>query len=783
MPLIDEVATVCAQLSQYGWSDLLKRVCGLNINAADLKMELARKLDDIDRTAAGFDDFAIEGSRAIEPGKPAQSLLYHALASPGVISPLVKKYPDPGQLEIIENYVYAARFPSIADLRQQANGAPLAIVVYASEYRTASETVHRKHADVCFSRTGVARIGTEDAAYVNEARGYTANASERSGVRVVPCSYSAYIAVQMNGNPGRFGPLRPRGAGSVDTTGAPVTADAERLFWVPLHKLFPGSECIRGLKQPIDLRFFAEHRNEKLRRIHLYLLRHGIDSGFSEPDLSRPPFVMTDRDLADRQATAGGSGLRVIPKPHPLVEEAKDSRGKRIGFPVPPAGAVAGAAFHIPPEQNLGRSAPELVYIRQQIESCGSLKDLNTSPNLTDIVFQGNYLAQHYVDYSGDGYVAVECKHLLDQIAQQLPAYSILAAPDFFPVVKQREVFDWWQQSVPPELRQSLFLKFTNPIAPEPLSDARVTANITYRRASTFVSSVPVFQSRDDSYTAVVSLLDSANGSGCVPLMNNDDARVSPLPDGAAGYMSPGWDISVDFNPDENSPKGVLHLAAYGCGSPFIEDARLCAAQSACWPAVAPDTTRLYEPTIFPTVTPIPDSRLGWDGVPGPRVNKHHSVFNVASLAYTDYVLTAQHKKFDFARIFSTTTEEYQLWTTLMLRIYQAIGQVESSTKPLFALLEFDIADKSDPDLVEAQNRTHRTLSEPYKFYLARTAIGIQETTRTDLKEFLLQEEHRCPPNPGRVYVRYARSISGFVTPPCALMNDTLAPGWKARDF
>ena len=53
--------------------------------------------------------------------------------------------------------------PSIYDMTARARSlvptggnALLAIVVFTSDYRPGSETVHRKHADLCFSRTGVA---------------------------------------------------------------------------------------------------------------------------------------------------------------------------------------------------------------------------------------------------------------------------------------------------------------------------------------------------------------------------------------------------------------------------------------------------------------------------------------------------------------------------------------------------------------------------------------------------------------------------------------------------
>jgi hypothetical protein len=76
MPLIEDVANVCRRLGDHGWRDLLLRVTdsALDITAAELGQELAMPLARIDRTVPGFEDFAAEGERGIEPGMPARSL-------------------------------------------------------------------------------------------------------------------------------------------------------------------------------------------------------------------------------------------------------------------------------------------------------------------------------------------------------------------------------------------------------------------------------------------------------------------------------------------------------------------------------------------------------------------------------------------------------------------------------------------------------------------------------------------------------------------------------------
>jgi len=122
-----------------------------------------RELPSIKRSIDGFSDFAIEGKRGIEPGNPARSLFFHALASPNVTKGAngegLSTFPTLAEIETVENYVYGIQAPSIQQLLSQSEGLKKTIAVFATEYRPASETVHKRHADMCFSRAGVARVG------------------------------------------------------------------------------------------------------------------------------------------------------------------------------------------------------------------------------------------------------------------------------------------------------------------------------------------------------------------------------------------------------------------------------------------------------------------------------------------------------------------------------------------------------------------------------------------------------------------------------------------------
>jgi hypothetical protein len=113
-------------------------------------VELFRRLleqeqDLPDGLPAGFEDFPVrQRARFIQPGRPAFSAFYHALASPSVIIPNLPKagYPNESDLETLENFIFAEAKRSVSDLRQMAKGAPLGVVVFAKQYRVARETTY-----------------------------------------------------------------------------------------------------------------------------------------------------------------------------------------------------------------------------------------------------------------------------------------------------------------------------------------------------------------------------------------------------------------------------------------------------------------------------------------------------------------------------------------------------------------------------------------------------------------------------------------------------------------
>jgi hypothetical protein len=126
-PLIDGVADACRRLAPLGWGQMLLDVTGgqLNVAATDLRGELSKPLAHIDRTYPGFGDFAASATRAIEPGSPDRSLLYHAFAAPTVVADRkgveLGGFPTLAEIDALENYVYGIEPPTLDALQARVN--------------------------------------------------------------------------------------------------------------------------------------------------------------------------------------------------------------------------------------------------------------------------------------------------------------------------------------------------------------------------------------------------------------------------------------------------------------------------------------------------------------------------------------------------------------------------------------------------------------------------------------------------------------------------------------
>jgi hypothetical protein len=180
MTLLDDVKAICDRLGAKGWRDLLRKVTDNKLDirqnsAAALKTALLANLPAIDRSLPGFEDFDPNGAQGITPFKPASSLLYHALASPRVqrdaSGAMLMAFPTVAEIEAVENLVFAITPRMLSEVAAAAGGDKLSIVSYAVEYRPAPDTAHSLYADLTFSRTGIARVGTARPKYLPEWRG------------------------------------------------------------------------------------------------------------------------------------------------------------------------------------------------------------------------------------------------------------------------------------------------------------------------------------------------------------------------------------------------------------------------------------------------------------------------------------------------------------------------------------------------------------------------------------------------------------------------------------
>jgi hypothetical protein len=699
MTLIDDVQTICRRLAPHGWADLLAQH-GLDITASNLAEELARELPSVRRDLPGFEDFAMEGRRGIEPGRPARSLLFHALASPNVVTGVEAEalgaFPSLAEIDAVENYVFGVEPPSVEDLVTRFPHAVMAIAVFATEYRPGAETVHRRHADLCFSRTGVARVGTAEPLYDPRARGFVPfDDEDQHAFRVLPARYAPYVAFQLRGDESLFGPM------NFNLFSEGPRDDSTRDFWVPIHKLFSGAECVRGLDLSVALE--AHHVNEKIRRVHLELQRLGHDTNRPETDLERPPFAFTEGIAEFSQEPNSGEGL-LTPVVHERLIESAEFEGKPLHFPVPSEEFLQSKnprqrenwspSLLISPTQTGARHSPEYVHVRHEVRADGTIEDLNDVADVAARVRQGGYDALHYVDFTGDGWVVARCPQLAVSIPRSVPAYSLVTAIDFYPNSDQRELIEWWTQRVPSALRESVWR-----VPPLTLSDGRIAPNLKLRARGAD------FRPEDDTVTAVVSLPADPD-TVQLPLDGAPTTRHAHLPDAAASVFAPGWDTGRD------ETQGTRHLASYGLGSPFPEDAKLCAALSSFWPAVAPDAGRSFS-RPFPTATPLTDTEIGsvgelpWDGVPGPRFTPIDGGARVeyASFDHVDYVNSALDAGFSLSLTGRVDTAEYTARILATARTNAALDRVAPELLR-WRVISFQPVSAGDQDLARAEEET-----------------------------------------------------------------------------
>jgi hypothetical protein len=201
-----------------------------------------------------------------------------------------------------------------------------------------------------------------------------------------------------------------------------------------------------------------------------------------------------------------------------------------------------------------------------------------------------------------------------------------------------------------------------------------------------------------------------------------ETARHTYLPDGASSVFQPGWDISFD-----RTPSGTEHLAAYGLGSPFPEDSKLCAALSTFWPSAAPDATRTFQPNAtedprgWPTVSPLTDEEIGitttgstgkklpWDGFPGPHLVPGGKDVEYMEFDHVDYTLHALQNKFSLTLTGKIDVGEYKARILAMASVYKLLNSTERAKRANWAVLSFMKVQSPNTELDDAQSQQNWT--------------------------------------------------------------------------
>lgn len=699
MTLIEQLkTTVFDVLAPKGWHEFFA-LHGLDISVPIMQLEdeLKKPLK-VDRTAAGFEEFSLAGIRGVEPGQLGLSLIYHALASPSCVSPTLLEYPTFSQLDVVENYIFSRTQLTLTELRDPV------LAIFSYQYRDRKRTTHRQHADVIFSRTGVSRVGTYPAKFDGASRGYSVNPGKGiKGFRVLPARYGLFIAER-------------RVRGMDGTVLRPTKLDEELIFLFPVHKVFSGSECLfkrdeNGTLVSIDLgsvEYSEVHINEKLARIHDkqggendgYVLPHS-SVGF---DLNAYPFVRDSRlDKTLVRLSSVGASCQVMPESGKLVRtvfQTVDSKEELVRFEVPKKRKTRDrwnrywSTFEIEARGD-SRAAPEYLNIRHEpkTEKLVDLNQLESTIFNSKVLEVGGYEAVHFIDNTCDGVLTVKP---VDGI--NLPihcAYSLVTATDYYPQVDQVEVEEWIErrQGVSIGLAD-IGLTFPQG-GPQPMSDGRFTSHLESGQGVSLSYQLPNcnlphpvvpwrlgFDLDDPSSFTVTAIVGYPNVASSLTTISTPRRTLSWLPDAAADVYAPGWDVS------QHRRDGRNMMASYGLGSPFPEDAKLCAALNSFWPAVAPDSSRTYgfrpsQPNKPPrqlfTSIPLTDRELGyhpqhprvlanevtieegWDGDYGPYLSRNTDAqYVIASNPLrADLTKTTLDEKVHFAGLDEVTTEAF----------------------------------------------------------------------------------------------------------------------------
>lgn len=670
-----------------GWTRYLHEVLGVNLDTGDLKQALIQQLDESNLTqlrqqpGSGYDDYL--GERLIEPGFPAYSLLFHTLASPRVRPGKdVLQYPSLQQIDLLENYIYALcgweQLKAMYDIHAQEE---LVFAVFAYEYRPAFKTPHHAYADMVYSRTGIARIGSEAPHYDALNRCHTNEPADPRSVKqvaVIPARYGLFIARKVTSD--KIALVKEavhKGDDAKDDRD-----DDHKFFLQPIRKIFDDDLLVNSAK----LAFSEEHRSEKLQKLAQW-------KGISEWHGATPtPRASQDLVTQDEKKRRAGSSFLVISQPAALIRLARE-QGKPVFFQVPthttdPYDNRYFTAFctqtvedvellegyeqigRIYNKYEAPRNQPLFVNITYEQKNDTSYSPLvkTKDKDFEQKLQEGKYFAPLFEDSICDGHVTVATHSLVQGTlkgmpADCLPAFSIVTAPDFFPQVDPLDLVSY--DTAPGISDESNF--YEGGVAS--LSTARIRPNPKMIQATG--------DDTRDTYLAVFSepLKENTTVSQQQLTLYKDPASARDydisgfLPDVASSVFAPGWDVTYCSREGEED----IYIGTEGLGSPFIEDMKFCAALNGMWPATSPDAARTYQGSNEsayrnPTAVPLLDSEIGiapdspagkdhtctgWDGEQGPFLEKRDGRWkiNFTDLGRADAVGNALRGQLDMSKL------------------------------------------------------------------------------------------------------------------------------------
>jgi hypothetical protein len=359
---------------------------------------------------------------------------------------------------------------------------------------------------------------------------------------------------------------RSRSITGVSVLGDEQDGDRERTFLLPIRKLFSGEGCIEGCE--LTLGFQEFHRREKLRRV------------FTESDIEKPsglggPPYLRDSTQPEKIVVLenAGASLIVSSKPEPLVRLARLPSGEIASFKVPPVRelpivdfalnrnngspttfmiitgglALAGLEAFLQTFASVDlrpRNAPEFVNIRHKLTDDRAHPIQDLSRELGDdfdyVVATGGYRAALFEDSICDGCIVAKVDGL-PGTRSSVAAFSVIAAPKFFPYADEIDIEDWVEE-FPSHNRQDQFQKG----GPTPLHLGRFPPNLTLVMPGT---SVMAFSPEDETAVAIIGQPYAAQTGPTQTRLPMRDLRpehrtTTFLTDGCSGVFAPGWDVT-----------------------------------------------------------------------------------------------------------------------------------------------------------------------------------------------------------------------------------------------